>query len=56
MSLSVPNKAVITRENPKLGEALSSVETFVNANVAVKAGNLKAPPPTNVANPTQRPG
>ena len=54
--LTIPNKPIITRVDPKLGEALTAVETYVNENLNATPGNAKAAPPTTLANPTQRPG
>lgn len=54
MALNIPNLDRISKENPKLGEALLRVQNFTNTNLTPAAGN-NVPPPTFV-NPTQRPG
>ena len=35
------NKPIITRVDPKLGEALTAVETYVNGNLNVTPGNAE---------------
>jgi hypothetical protein len=51
MSLNIPNIDRISKDDPKLGEALAKVQTYTNANVSQTAGNRVAPPPTNPGNP-----
>lgn len=54
--LIIPNKPIITRNDPKLGEALTAVQTFVNGNLNATPGNAKAAPPSTLVNPMLRPG
>jgi len=56
MNLTIPNLPVITKTDPKVGEALKAVEASVNLNVTPKAGNKVTCIPTSVVDPTQRPG
>jgi hypothetical protein len=44
MSLQVRNLVKVELEEPKLGEALKSVQQYVNNNVEQAAGNYQAPP------------
>ena len=39
MALTVPNLDRISKENPKLGEALRTIEVFTNINVVPAPGN-----------------
>jgi hypothetical protein len=56
MSLNVPNLDQITHDNPRLGETLKNVQTFVNNNIATPVkGNRRAAPPKSLANPTFKP-
>ena len=54
MSINLPNLDRQQIQNAPLGEALQKVQTYVNANVAVTAGN-KVPPPIFIV-PGQRQG
>jgi hypothetical protein len=50
----VKNLPAIFRTNTRIGEALQSVQDFVNKNVTPTAGNRKAPP--SFVNPSRPPG
>lgn len=47
MALQIPNQDRLTKENPKLGEALRKVEIYVNQNVPPIAGNRTPKPPVD---------
>jgi len=51
VSLIVPNQDRISKENPKLGEALKKIQDYTNLNISPAVGNRVPPPPTNPANP-----
>lgn len=51
MALTIPNVDRLSKDNPKLGEALKKVQDYTNQNVTPAGGNRIAPPPTNPANP-----
>lgn len=55
MSLIIPNVDRISKESPKLGEALLKIQQFTNQNVSPTVGN-KVAPPIAISNPAQRPG
>jgi hypothetical protein len=55
MALIVPNLDRISKESPKLGEALKKVQDYTNTNVTPVAGN-RTPPPGNFVNPGRPPG
>lgn len=44
MALTIPNVDRITKENPKLGEALLKEQDYINKNSPVVPGNRKQPP------------
>lgn len=52
MALTLPNLDEIAKKDPKLGEALQQVKTYVNQNVTPVAGNKLAPPPKGLVNPS----
>ena len=54
MALNIPNLDKEQKTDPKLGEGLQKIQTYVNANTTVAAGN-KIPPPGFV-NTTRQPG
>lgn len=45
MALIVPNLDRLTKESPKMGEALKRIQTYVNLNTTVAPGNRLSPPP-----------
>jgi hypothetical protein len=44
MALTVPNIAQISKESPKVGEALQKEITYINTNVTPAASNTLPPP------------
>lgn len=52
--INIPNLAIITKHDIRLGEALQKIQAYVNSNTAPAAGNLQSPP--SFANPTKAPG
>lgn len=44
MALIIPNKQDIIKRDPKLGDALTKIESYVNLNVAPAVGNKVTPP------------
>lgn len=54
MALNLPSIDRITKENPKLGEALVKAQQYVNQNVALIAGNRLPKPPVDATNNTAR--
>lgn len=54
MAINIPNLDREQKKDAPLGEAIQKVQTYINANVSVVAGN-KVPPPTFVT-PGQRQG
>lgn len=45
MALQIPNLDRISKENPKLAEALLKVQQYTNTNVTPVNGNKIPPPP-----------
>lgn len=56
--LKIPHKTILTRQDYRLGEALSAIKAFVNTHLATQfgAGNKPAALPVSLVNPTKRPG
>jgi hypothetical protein len=47
LALQIPNLDRISKDNPKLAEALLKIQQYSNFNVSPVAGNKVAPPPIN---------
>ena len=54
MALKIPGILKLTLKEPRLGEALQAVQSYVNKNVTPVPGNKKTKP--SFINPDQRPG
>lgn len=52
MALNIPNLDRITKDDPKLGEALVKTQQYVNQNVVLVPGNRVPKPPVNATNNT----
>lgn len=52
--LSVPNLDEIIKRDPKLGEAVTKIQTYVNANTSPAAGNKQSAP--TFVTPNRPPG
>ena len=50
MALIVDNLAHVAKFDPKLGEGLRRVQTYVNQNTTPQAGNKQQPPPATLTN------
>ncbi len=50
MAVTIPNLDKIQKQDPKMGEALKKVQTYLNENVTPAPGNRTPVPPFN---PTQ---
>lgn len=51
MAFQIPNLDKISKEDPKLGEALQKVQVYVGQNVTTATGN-KQTPPSGFVNPS----
>ena len=51
MALTVPNLPQIIKADPKLGEALTKTQTYINQNTTAAVGNQVKPP--NFVNPSK---
>lgn len=52
MALTLPGLDKITKETPRVGEALTKAQTYINANTPAPKGNrLPAPPFLNIGRP-----
>jgi hypothetical protein len=45
MALQIPNLDRISKDNPRLAEALLKIQQYTNSNVSPVAGNKLMPPP-----------
>ena len=53
-NLNIPNLEQVSKKDPKLGEALKKVQTYINANVTPTPGNKQTAP--TFVSPTRVPG
>jgi hypothetical protein len=54
VSLIIPSVAKISKENPKLGEALLKIQQYANQNIAAVPGNRLGKPPVDATGGTAK--